>query len=58
MDERQQAIAERIFELIPIWDRDDSKTAKQQINDIYNEISVNPVDTINYLLDIIDDLEA
>ena len=58
MDERQQTASERIFDLIPTWDRDDSKTEQQQINDIYNTISTDPVTTINYLLDIIEELNA
>lgn len=58
MDERQQVAAKRILELIPFWDRDDSKTEPEQINDIYNMISLDPVTTINYLLDIIDELNA
>ena len=58
MDERQQQAAERIFELIPIWDRDETKTDAQQITDIYNSISLDPTETINFLLDIIDNYTA
>lgn len=58
MDERQNETAKRIFDLIPIWDRDPEKTEEQQINDIYNTISLDPTTTINYLLDIIDELQA
>jgi len=58
MDERQNEAAKRIFDLIPIWDRDPEKTEEQQINDIYNMISLDPTTTINYLLDLIDELQA
>jgi len=58
MDERQQTASERIYDLIPVWDRDDSKTKAQQIDEIYNTISADPVVTINYLLDIIEELNA
>ena len=58
MDERQQAVAKRILELITFWDRDDSKTEPEQINDIYNLISLDPVTIINDLLDRIDELNA
>ena len=58
MNEKQLKAAERIFSLIDPWDRDPDKTASEQITDIYNEISLRPEDTINYLLDIIEDLQA
>jgi len=58
MNENQQKAAERIFLLLDPWDRDPDKTASEQITDIYNEISLRPEGTINYLLDIIDDLRA
>jgi len=62
MDERQQTAAKRIFDLIPIWDRPDGSYRKnyeeEQINNIYNEISADPVSTINFLLDMIDELNA
>lgn len=54
MDERQQQAAERIFELIPPWDRDEDLTPAE----IYNAISLDPVSTIEYLLDIIDNYTA
>ena len=54
MDERQQEAAERILHLINPWERPDGDES-EQINAIYNEISLDPVATINYLLDIIDD---
>lgn len=58
MDEKQLEAAKRIFDLIPTWDRDPEKTDEQQINDIYNTISLDPTTTINYLLDLIDELQA
>lgn len=58
MDEKQFEAAKRIFDLIPIWDREPEKTEEQQINDIYNMISLDPTTTINYLLDLIDELQA
>ena len=51
MDERQQETAERLYSLIDPWDRPEGG-----VNAIYNEISLDPVATINYLLDIIDEL--
>ena len=58
MDEKQFEAAKRIFDLIPTWDRESEKTDEQQINDIYNTISLDPTTTINYLLDFIDELQA
>jgi len=58
MNENQQKAAERIYLLIDPWERDPDKTASEQITDIYNEISLRPEDTINYLLNIIENLEA
>ena len=57
MDEKQMEAAKRVLNLIPVWDRDD-KPENELLNDIYNSISINPADTINYLLDIIEDLQA
>lgn len=54
MDERQLEAAKRILELIPFWERNNDLTEAEQINEIYNEISLDPISTINYLLDIID----
>lgn len=59
MDEaRQTAAAEKIYNLIPVWDRDDTKTDAENINDIFNMISADPVTPIEYLLNIIGDLNA
>lgn len=58
MDERQQTAAERIYHLIPFWEWDHSMTEKELIDSIYNDISADPVSTITYLLDMIDDLNA
>ena len=57
MDEKQMEAAKRVLNLIPVWDRDD-KPENELLNDIYNSISINPAGTINYLLDIIEDLQA
>jgi hypothetical protein len=57
MDEKQMEAAKRVLNLIPVWDRDD-KPENELLNDIYNSISINPTETINYLLDIIEDLQA
>ena len=57
MDEKQMEAAKRILDLIPVWDRDD-KPENELLNDIYNSISINPTETINYLLDIIENLQA
>ena len=57
MDEKQMEAAKRVLNLIPVWDRD-NKPENELINDIYNSISINPTETINYLLDIIEDLQA
>ena len=54
MDERQYNAAERVFELMPPWDREPDKTPEELKTDIYNMISVDPVSTIEYLLDILD----
>ena len=58
MDDKQLMAAARIEELIPEWDRDTDKTPEEIATDIYNEISVDPVSVINFLLGIIDDLQA
>lgn len=57
MDERQAEVSKRITELIPWWDMD-GRTTEEAETEIYNTISVDPVTTINFLLDIIDDLKA
>ena len=57
MDERQQTAAKRILELVPSWDRP-SGTEEELIDSIYNEISLDPIPIINFLLDLIDDLNA
>lgn len=57
MDEKQMEAAKRVLNLIPVWDRDD-KPENELLNDIYNSISINPTETINYLLDIIENLQA
>jgi hypothetical protein len=57
MDERQQKAAERLYDLFDPWDRPDG-SREEGINAIYNEISLDPVATINYLLDMIDEINA
>ena len=48
-DDNIKEIAKRIFELIPPWDRDDMTET-----DVENEIIKDPIATIKYLLDYID----
>jgi len=56
--ELQNEVSKRVFDLIDPWDRDDSKSEDEQINDIFNEISTHPTYTIRFLLDIIDNLQG
>lgn len=58
MDERQAATAARILDYIAPWDRDPDKTPEQEATAIYNQISIDPVTVINYLLNQLDDLTA
>jgi hypothetical protein len=58
MDERQAATAARILDYIAPWDRNLDKTPEQEATDIYNQISVDPVTVINYLLNQLDNLTA
>ena len=58
MDERQAATAARILDYIAPWDRNPDKTPEQEATDIYNQISVDPVTVINYLLNQLDNLTA
>ena len=57
MDERQLKTAKKLYELIPFWDRPDG-TEEELINDLYNEISLDPLPIIDHLLELIDDLTA
>lgn len=57
MDERQLKTAKKLYELIPFWDRLDG-TEEELINDLYNEISLDPLPIIDHLLELIDDLTA
>lgn len=54
MDERQYSAAERIYNLMDPWEREPGESPEEAKSNIYNEISLDPVATINYLLDIID----
>lgn len=54
--DRQQEAAERILHLIDPWERPDGDE-KDQINAIYNEISLDPVATIEFLLNMIDEYQ-
>lgn len=56
MDEKQMEAAKRIFELMDPWEKEG--TEEETLNSIYNTISLDPVSTINYLLDIIDNYTA
>lgn len=58
MNEKQLQAAKRVLDLIPEWDRNPDQTEKEAINDIYNDISTEPETVINFLLDIIDELNA
>jgi hypothetical protein len=58
MDERQATAAARVLDYIAQQDRDYSKTPEQEATDIYNQISIDPVSVINYLLGVLDDLTA
>ena len=51
--EKLQAIATRIFEIMPPWDLDGAT-----VDDVAAETLKNPLDTITFLLDIIDDLQG
>lgn len=50
--EKLQAIAARIFDIMPPWDLDGAT-----VEDVAAETLKNPLDTITFLLDIIDDLQ-
>ena len=58
MNEKQMKVSERIYWLVDPWDKEPEKTTEEQINDIYNLISLDPVTIINDLLDRIDELNA
>jgi hypothetical protein len=51
-------LAKRIYEYIDPWDREPDKTEEEHINDIFNQINVNPEDTIRFLLDLLDNYSA
>lgn len=49
MDEER--LAERLYNLIPMWDREDGT-----VSDVLKQLKENPQDIIEYLLDYIDGL--
>ena len=57
MDERQEAAARKIVNLVPWWDRD-GQTEEEALKDVYNTISLDPVSIIEFLLDRIEEDEA
>ena len=55
MDEKQiKALSEKIFELIPQWDREDDTTPES----IRAYTDAQPWETINFLMDYIENLES
>jgi len=55
--EHKMRLAKRVLDQIAPWDRDD-KPESEQITDIFNSFATNPESTIEFLLDIIEDLQA
>lgn len=53
---RQEETARRILDLIPFWEWDG--TEEEELTEIFNTISTDPVEIINFLLDRIEEDEA
>jgi hypothetical protein len=53
---RQEETARRILNLIPFWDW--PGTEEETATEIFNTISTDPVEIINFLLDRIEEDEA